>query len=146
MNGVSAFVYNDWAARYPELATWVTPTLAGLYFTESTLYLDNTATSPVADVIQRTMLLYMLTSHIAALNARLNGQDSSALVGRISDATEGSVTVSAQMDMPAGSAQWFNSSKYGAAWWSATAQYRMARYIQAPVRSFQPYGSFLGQQ
>jgi hypothetical protein len=142
----SVFVYSDWAARYPELANWVNANLAGMFFLEATLYCDNTATSPISDVTQRTMLLYMLTSHICQINASLGGQASSNLVGRISDATEGSVTVRAQMDMPPGSAQWYNSSKYGASFWSATAQYRSARYIAAPVRNFQPYGSFLGQQ
>lgn len=146
MNGIAVFVYSDWAARYPELANWITANLAGMFFLEATLYCDNTATSPISDVTQRTMLLYMLTSHIAQLNAALGGQPSSNLVGRISEATQGSVTVSAQMDVPPGSAQWYAQTKYGSAFWSATAQYRAARYLLAPVHSFRPFGAYLGRQ
>ena len=138
--GVVVFVYADWAARYPELAAWCSSALSQLYFNEATLYCDNTLTSPIADVLLRTPMLYMVTSHIAAMNAPLNGVQSSPLVGRISDATEGSVTVKAQMDFLPGSAQWWNQTKYGAAFWAATLQYRLARYMPGPVRTFQPYG------
>jgi len=139
--GVVTFSYTDWNARYPELGVWVGASTAQLYFNEATLYLDNTLTSPVVDIEQRTPLLYMLTAHIAQLNAPLGGQPSSPLVGRISDATEGSVTVRAQMDMPPGSPQWYSQTKYGSAYWAATAQYRMMRYSVGPQRNFQPYGS-----
>jgi len=111
-----------------------------MYFTEAGMYLDNTPTSPVSDIPTRTMLLYMLTSHIAALNAPLNGQASSPLVGRISNATEGSVSVRTEMESMPGSSQWYNQTKYGAAFWQATLQYRQARYIPAVPRNFQPYG------
>ena len=141
MNGVVVFVYADWAARYPELAVWVGAPAAQMYFNEATLYLDNTATSLVADVTQRTMLLYMLTSHIAQINAAQGGQAASPLVGRITDATEGSVTVRAEMKYPEGSAQWYQQTKYGSAYWAATTQYRTMRYLPAPVRNFQPYGA-----
>ena len=139
--GVVTFVYADWVARYPELAPWVSSSLAQLYFNEATLYLDNTLSSLVVNVEQRTPLLYMLTSHIAQLNASIGGIPSSPLVGRIADATEGSVTVRSELDMAAGSAQWYAQTKYGIAYWQATAQYRTARYLQGPVRNFQPYGS-----
>lgn len=140
------FDYNSWALRFPEISNWVNATLATMYWQEATMLCDNTATSPISDVVQRAILLNLLTSHIAALNAPLGGQASPNLVGRISDATEGSVTVRAQMDMPPGSAQYYAQTKYGSQYWAATAQYRSARYIAAPVRNFQPYGSFLGQQ
>ena len=137
---ISVFVYADWSARYPELALWVSPTLAAMYFTEAGMYLDNTPTSPVSDIPTRTMLLYQLTSHIAALNAPLNGQASSPLVGRISNATEGSVSVRTEMESMPGSSQWYNQTKYGAAFWQATLSYRQARYIPTVPRNFQPYG------
>ena len=137
---VVSFSYSAWSARYPELGAWVTPTLAAMYFAEAGIYCDNTDTSLIVDATMRTVLLYQLTSHIAALNAPLNGQPSSPLVGRVSGATEGSVSVQVQMDMPPGSAQWYNSTKYGAAYWAATAQYRAARYIPGPRPNFQPYG------
>jgi hypothetical protein len=71
----------------------------------------------------------MVTAHIAALNAPIGGQPSSPLVGRINNATEGTISVQTQMDYPAGSAQWFVQTKYGAAYWAATAGFRTMRYL-----------------
>jgi hypothetical protein len=141
MNGVAIFVYADWSALYPQLALWIGAPAAQQYFNMATIYLDNTPTSLVQDVTQRTMLLYMLTSHIAQLLAPQNGQNASPLVGRISDATEGSVTVRAEMKYPEGSAQWYQQTSYGAMYWAATTQYRTMRYLPGPVRNFQPYGA-----
>ena len=126
------FDYSLWSLRYPELSASVKATLAGAYFTEATLFLDNTDASRVTDLGQRAMLLNMLTAHIAALNAPMGGQPSSPLVGRISTATEGSVTVNATMDLPPGSAQWFAQTKYGASFWAATAIYRTMLYVPSP--------------
>jgi hypothetical protein len=129
MGGVVIFDYGSWATRYPELAAWVSPSLAQLYFNEAALYCDNTPTSIIQDLTIRAMLLNMVTAHIARLNAALNGQASSPIVGRISNATEGSVNVTAELNLPAGSAQWFAQTKYGASYWQATAIYRSMRYV-----------------
>jgi hypothetical protein len=126
--------------RYPELAASVPQPLAQQYFAEATLYCDNTPCSIVTDLTMRTMLLNMVTAHIAALNAPLNGQASSPLVGRINSATEGSVSVGTQLDMPPGSAQWFAQTKYGLAYWQATAQFRTMRYVPGPVPVTNPWG------
>jgi len=134
------FVYADWAARYPELATYVNAQQAQLFFNEAQLYCDNTTSSPVADLTQLTMLLYMMTAHIAALNAAL-GSPSSPLVGRINSATQGSVSVQTQLDMPAGSAQWFAQTKYGIAYWQASAQFRRFTYVRgkSPYARMDPF-------
>jgi hypothetical protein len=115
------------------------PPLAQQYFFEAQLYCDNTACSPIRDASQRAILLNMVTAHIAALNAPIDGQPSSPLVGRIANATQGSVTVATQMDVPPGSAQWFAQTKYGAAFWAATAQYRTMQYIPGPAYIPDPY-------
>ena len=144
MEGIVVFSYNTWAARYPELAQYVEQPLAAAYFQEACLYCDNTANSPIADASvsgQRELILNMATAHIAALNAPL-GAPSSPLVGRISSATQGSVSVQTQNEYPPGSAQWWQSTKYGAAFWSASAQFRLFRYMRGPRRNMDPY-SFL---
>lgn len=129
--GVVVFVSTDFLARYPEFAALNTasPTLLGLYFNEATLYLNNTAASRVVDIETRTPLLYMLTAHIAAMNGGVNGQQPSQLVGRINTATEGSVSVGAEMPGATANAAWFLQTKYGAAYWQATARYRQMRVI-----------------
>jgi len=133
------FSYSDWSLRYPELAVWTSQPLAQLYFNEAGLYCDNGDTSPITDLTQRAMLLGMVTAHIAQLNAQLNGQASPQLVGRISSAGQGSVNVSTEMNMP-GTAAWFMQTKYGAAFWQATVQYRTMQYAPGYPRNQDPYG------
>lgn len=139
--GIVAFQYQLWAKRYPELAPSVDEMLAGMYFTEATMYCDNTQCSPICDEAQRLMLLNMLTAHIAALNAALNCQPSSPLVGRISNASEGSVSVQTELEgeLASGSRAWFAQTKYGLAYWQATSQYRTARYVPNPARVVDPF-------
>lgn len=131
--GVVQFNYSIWAAVYPELSASVSQPQAQGYFDQAQfLYCDNSPQSPIRDLGQRAILLGLVTAHIAALRAPLNGQPSSPLVGRISQGTQGSVSVSTQMDMAPGTAQWWNQSKYGAQFWAATTQFRSMRYIPGP--------------
>lgn len=145
MSGVVVFDYSVWSTRYPELAPYVTQALAQQYFYEATLYCDNTPCSIITDLVMRAMLLNMVTAHIAALNAPIGNQTSSTLVGRISSATEGSVSVQTQFDVPPGSAQWYAQTKYGAAYWQATAQFRSMLYVPGPVPVANPWGGRFGR-
>lgn len=118
-------------ARYPEFETVNQATLQA-YFNEATIYLNNTDASPVTDGAVggfRATLLNMLTAHIAQLNATVNGVAPSDLVGRIDQATQGSVSVHADMGAVPGSAVWYMQTKYGAAYWAATATYRTMLYF-----------------
>lgn len=141
---VVEFSYTAWSTRYPELAASVSQPLAASYFSEATLYCDNSPRSPIRDLGQRALLLNMMTAHVAALNAPLNGQPSSPLVGRISNATQGSVSVATQFDVPAGCPQFFAQTKYGVAFWVATAQYRTMHYVPGRVPKVNPYGGGFG--
>lgn len=132
-NGVVVFDYAAWQAAYPQFSTTVTTSgQAQSYFNLACLYLDNTACSPVRDATQRTTLLYLLTAHIAALQAGMNNNPASPLVGRIDQATEGTVTVHADMPAPM-SAAWFMQTAFGASYWQATASLRTARYVPGPA-------------
>jgi hypothetical protein len=139
---VAVFTYALWAAIFQELSLYTNSAQATQYWTEATLLLDNTISSPVQDIAQRTMLLNLLTAHICQLRQPLNGQPSSPLVGRISEATEGSVTVKAEMLAAPGSAQWYNQTKYGSQYWQMTLPFRSARYSVAARRSFMPVGMY----
>jgi hypothetical protein len=129
--GIVDFDATFFVARYPELA-YIGPTLLPLYFSEACMYCDNTPQSPIRDANvgkQRYIVLHMATAHIAALNApKADGSEASPLVGRIQSATQGSVSVSTQNDYPPGSAQWWQQTKYGAAFFAATTQFRLFRY------------------
>lgn len=143
--GIVAFNYASWVARYPELGACVAPGLAQEYFNEAQLYCNNTPGSPVRDASpggRRDTFLKMLTAHIAALNACIGGNPAPPLVGRINSASEGSVSVQAENNYPPGSVQWFQQTKYGAAYWQASAQYRTMAYVVSPARVVDPYAPF----
>ena len=131
------FSYSTWSTRYPEFST-VSSDLAQLYFNEACLYCDNTGASKIIDENKRAILLNMLTAHIAKIAA-------SKLVGRVSNASEGSVSVALDVGTMPGTAAWFQSTPYGAAFYQATSQYRMARVYQGNPRNIDPFNPF-GQQ
>lgn len=131
MGAVATFNYNAWVARYPEFITIPEP-LVELYFGEAGLYLNNAGAGPVQDTAVQQALIYMVTAHIAKLNSpkTASASDGSAdLTGRVNSASEGSVSVSTEMLLPPGSAQWFAQTKYGLAFWQASARFRTMRYI-----------------
>lgn len=136
-----AIVVFDIAAfreRYPEFDT-VSDSLLDAYFAEATIYLDNTDCSPVTDVNQRAVFLNMLVAHIAALNSGVGGQKASGLVGRVTSASEGSVSVSVDAGPSGASSWWYMQTPYGAAYWQATAAWRTARYLPGASPSNYPY-------
>lgn len=120
-------------ARYPEFST-LSDALLTAYFDEATIYLNNTDQSRVADVAVRKALLWMLTAHVSALNGGVNGQPASPLVGRVNSATEGSVSVQTDMGAVPWSAAWFLQTKYGAAFWQASAPFRTMQYAPGASR------------
>ena len=115
-------------ARYPEFNAVSNAALLGACFTEATLYLSNADNSPVQDLTRRGLLLNMLTAHIAYMGGALSADGQPLPVGRVSSATEGSVT--AQLEYaPPGTQAWFVQTGYGAAFWQATQSLRGFRYI-----------------
>lgn len=138
MGVVATFNYQTWIARYPEFQT-VSATMAAAYFTEAGLYLNNTGAGPVNDGPTQLVLLNMVVAHIAKLNAVIENNESPDLVGRINSASEGAVSVGAELDVAAGSAQWFAQTKYGIAFWQATSRFRQMRYIPGNTRSVNPW-------
>lgn len=135
--GIVVFDVDAFRKRYPEFAA-VPDLLLQEYFTEATIYLDNTDSSRVSDLTQRAMLLNMLTAHITQLNSGSKGKGASELVGRISSATQGSVSVSADMGPVSNTEAWYLQTKYGAAYWNATAPFRTMQY--SPGRSYAATG------
>jgi len=142
------FNYDTWVARYPEFVG-VPEDLAQLYFDEASLYFANCGWT--AALVQAPTLLNMLTAHICQLNAPLGGQPSPQRVGRVASAGQGSVNVSLDMGGAtegSPSQPWYMQTKYGAAYWAATAPFRTARYSARPTRVGlgYPYGSgFVGR-
>lgn len=137
----AVFDYAAWSLRYPDLGGAVDANRAALFFAEAGLYLDNTDISPVQDVNVRLMLLGMLTAHIAVLSGALEpGGTPSGMVGRVSSATEGSVSVSVDSGLAPGTAAWFQQTSYGLSFWQATKRCRSATYVAAPAYNMEPWG------
>lgn len=130
MGVIVQFSYPQWAALYPTLAASVNQAQATSYFGIATSIHRNDGGGPVNDATQQLNLLNMLTAHIAQLFAPQNGQPASTLVGRISSATQGSVSVQAAYSNNVSEQMaWFVQTEYGAMYWTATSPYRTMRYI-----------------
>lgn len=139
--GVVIFDPAAFKLRYPEFSS-VDSALLQQYFTQATIYLDNTDFSRVSDLAVRAMLLNMLVAHIAFLYSGANGQSPSGLVGRIDSASEGSVSVHADMPGVTANSAWYMQTKYGADYWNATAPFRTFQYISGHSPSNYPYGYY----
>jgi len=139
---VGAVVTFDPAAfivLFPEFAT-VPPARLTLLFTLAQTMLDNTGAGPVNDPTQQTTFFQLLVAHLLTMfgpsvtTGGLGGGVASlpnAPVGRLSQATEGTVTASYDYPVVPGnpSQAWYLQTKYGAMYWTATARYRSAQYM-----------------
>lgn len=122
--------------RFPQFAAYNSahPDALQMYFDEAALILKNDYTSMVKDLNERSILLNLLTAHIATLSGILapGGAGSTASqVGRVSSASEGSVSASFDAGTVYASQAWFMSTQYGAQYWMMTSKYRHARFIRA---------------
>lgn len=141
------FDFSEWIAIFPEFAA-CNSAQAGFWFARASFLcwnsLYNPAVAATCDTAMLKTLLYLLTAHIAWLNAPRDaagapasqGAPPSPLVGRIDSAAEGSVNVHADMgDANAGSPSqaWYEQTRYGAEYWAMTAFARTARYLANPT-------------
>jgi hypothetical protein len=103
-------------------------------FNLATLYCNNTDASVITDIPTRTTLLWLLTAHITKIQYGTNDGTNPAvaptgIVGRLSEAKEGTVEARADMGPLSASAAWYNQTRYGAMYWAATVRFRSATYI-----------------
>ena len=133
--------FTTFTAMFPTFGC-LTQEQVGAYFNIATLYVANDASNPAVCILSQ--LLYLVTAHVAWLlspkdangnpTADGGGSSSSAgLVGRISQATQGSVSVTTELDVMPGSESWYAQSQYGLMAWQAMAQFRTARYTVSPT-------------
>lgn len=138
------FNYQNWAATFPQFS----PALSEVQVTDlilpiAEIYCRNDGGGPVTKAATQTVLLNLMVAHVAQLmfgpnGAGITGSGGSGIVGRIADATEGSVSVSADFPSTPNNA-WFLQTTFGAAFWTATASYRTMRYLPGPQRVFNPW-------
>jgi hypothetical protein len=137
------FSYPAFVARYPEFAS-VSLAQAQEFFNEATIYHANDGGGPVSNATIQSALLNMVTAHISALYTQSQGdpspgsaKDANSPVGRISNASEGSVSAAFDYGSSASDHKmFFCQTKYGASYWAATQQYRTARYLSGVTPCF----------
>ena len=123
--GIVLFDAAAFRMRYPEMDQAADGQME-MWFTQAESIVNNTECSIVTNLKEREMLLMLLMRHFSALDERAA---QGGLVGRISSATEGSVSVGADMGDVSGNAAWYIQTPWGASYWQITAKYRRFRYV-----------------
>jgi hypothetical protein len=134
---------------FPEFAAVSDQRLAMMFNFVTAGAIDNTDASIVVDPDRREAMIYLLIAHRLAIFgtavAGAAGSTPSGIVGRLSSATEGSVSSSFAFDTPAGAgAAWYNQTPYGAEYWMLMAPCRSFRYVangQSGIGRALAYGS-----
>ena len=132
------FSVANFKAAFPQFATLSDTQIVQGALPVAELYCRNDGGGPVSTAETQTTLLNLMVAHICQIMYGANGQQPAGIVGRVSDASEGSVSVSAEFPMTPSNA-WFMQTPFGAAFWQATAAYRTMRYVPAPRRNFNPW-------
>ena len=139
MGVVVSFSYSSFVAAFP-VFSYLSEGQVQTYWNLATQYCRNDGGGPVCDATSQTNFLNLLTAHLCQLFAptALN-QNPSTIVGRISNASEGSVSVATQNEYPPGTSQWYQQTPYGSAAWEAMKPYRTMRYVPGYVRRMSPW-------
>jgi hypothetical protein len=134
------FDYASWAALFPQFSPALTQQqVTTLILPLAQQYNRNDGGGPVCTAALQTQLLNLMVAHVAELLFGPDGSGKPAgLVGRITDATEGSVSVGAEFPTTANNA-WLLQTQFGAMWWQLTAAFRTMRYVPGPTRNFNPW-------
>lgn len=129
VRGVVEFDAAEFKALYPAFLL-VADGLLIRDFVFAEVLLKNTCCSRVVDANKRQTLLYLLVAHIATL---FDLNPTPAPVGRLSDATEGSVSASFDFGTITPNQAWYLQTQYGAMFWTMTAAFRTFLYVPAPL-------------
>lgn len=135
VHGAVEFDAAEWRAEYTQFGTPPSDAQLQLYFDLATLILNAGCGSVVQDANMRQRLLYLLVAHIATLVplATAQGGGGAGLVGGVTSATEGTVSVSASwLGEVSASMAWFVQTPYGQLFWQLTSPFRSFRYFPAP--------------
>lgn len=130
---IVVFDPSQFKTAFPEFAAVPDARLTLLFNMATASLIDNTDASIVVDVVQRASMLDLAVAHLLTLFgttvAGTGNAGPSGVVGRLSSATEGSVSSSFEMNVPVspGSA-WWNQTQYGAMFWVMMAPFRSFRY------------------
>lgn len=138
MGVVVTFNYANWALLFPQFSNLTQTQVTTLILPLAEQYCRNDGGGPVSSCATQTNLLNLMVAHVAQLMFGSATQPLSPLVGRLSNATEGSVSVGVDFPTTPNNA-WFSQTPFGAAFWQATAPYRTMRYLPGRRQLFSPW-------
>lgn len=124
MTGVVEFDVEEFRDLYPSIQA--TDPQLEMYFEMAETFLDNTPCSVVKNLEARKRLLYLLVAHIATLTGQAEAGNN--VVGRISNATEGTVSIGIDYGTMGNNERWYLQTPWGAMYWQLTKKYRSAVY------------------
>ena len=124
-DNVVEFVVAEFRELYPKITS--TDFQLESFFYEAELLFNNTDKSCVKDLKKRKILLYMIVAHLATLQSQVDAGNT--LVGRLSSASEGSVSVSSEYGTLGNSEKWWVQTPYGAKFLQMTAIFRTSLYV-----------------
>ncbi|HEY0120645.1 MAG TPA: DUF4054 domain-containing protein [Rhizobium sp.] len=143
MGVVVTFDYAAWAALFPQFSNLSEAQVTGPVLVLAEQYSRNDGGGPVCNAAVQTQLLNLMVAHIAQLLYGSATQPVSALVGRVSSATEGSVSVGTEFPTTPQNA-WYLQTPFGAAWWQLSLPYRLGRYFPKVTQQRQITGGGWG--
>ena len=126
MTDVVEFVVAEFREMYPKITA--SDLQLESFFYEAELLFNNTSKSCVKDLKKRKVLLYMIVAHLATLFQKALAGN--GLVGRLSSASEGSVSISSEYSVSqVGGEKWWSQTPWGADYWTLSAPYRVLNYV-----------------
>lgn len=124
-DNVVEFVVAEFRGIYPNIKN--TDMQLQQFFMEAELFFNNTEQSCVKDIAKRKIYLYLIVAHLATLQAQVDSGN--MLVGRLSSATEGSVSVASDYGVLGKNEKFWAQTPYGAKYWALTALFRTSVYV-----------------
>lgn len=132
--GIVTFDPAAFKSAFPAFST-VPDSALTFNFNLATIQLNNSYGSIVQDEPTRAQLLNLVTAHITAILNGINGQAPTGTVGRVANATEGSVSVQLDFRTDSEAASFYAQSPWGALFWKLTAFYRSFQYASPANRN-----------
>jgi hypothetical protein len=127
--GISVpFVFDVWASAYPMFSNIDQNTIQAVVLPLAQSYHRNDGGGPINDPVIQTQALWLAVAHVAQLMFGSTTQEASPLVGRVSNATEGSISVTAEYNDKNPAGAWWEQTTYGAAYWQLIKSYAMGFY------------------
>ncbi len=132
--GIVTFDPAAFKSAFPAFST-VPDAALTFNFNLATIQLNNSYNSVVQDEPTRAQLLNLVTAHITAILNGVNGQAPTGTVGRVANATQGSVSVQLEFRTDSEAASFYAQTTWGSLFWQLTVVYRTFRYASPACRN-----------